>query len=246
MHKKFTKFQLGSLLSLAVIFLAFLGVYLYFSMAQQGAMIGDTFFSASKEGDSTVYDGSLYEASGTVTMTPEENGATFQFQFFDALSNTSFTGKYQVVFGEETDQGVEVSVIDGNGTPLDPGFRYYQAENDLPLWDENGDPYMDVAIYGTPYNWNEFVPPYYSIISLAAGDNVYHRGHWGLFALISVLGVIAALAVAFPMAFFKFQYSLAVENPEPSEFYRSTFKVECVVFPVLLLLAYLWSLTFAS
>lgn len=246
MRKKFSKFQIGSLIALTAIFLVFLGTYLYFSLFQQGAMIGDTFFSASKEGDSTVYQGSLYETPGTVTMTPNENGASFLFQFEDLTSDVSFTGEYQVAFGEETDQGREVTVTDQDGNILDTDFHYYQPDSDLPLREENGDPSIDVTVSSIPYNWENFEPPYYSIISLASGDNVYHRGHWGLFVLISVLGVIAALAVAFPMAFFKFQYRLAVENPEPSEFYRSTFKVECVVFPVLLVVAYLWSLTFAS
>ncbi len=246
MYKKFTKFQKGSLIALAVIFLVFLGTYLYFSLFQQGAMIGDTFFSAKKDGNSTVYQGSLYETPGTVTMTPDENGATFLFQFDNQASGVSFTGEYQVAFGEETDQGREVTVTDQDGTVLNAGFTYYQPGSDLSLREENGDPSIDVTISTLPYDWENFEPPYASIISLAAGDNVYHRGHWGLFVVISILGIIAALAVAFPMAFFKFQYRMAVENPEPSEFYRSTFKVECVVFPVLLLVAYLWSLTFAS
>lgn len=76
----------------------------------------------------------------------------------------------------------------------------------------------------------------------AQGPELTARGSWALYALMVFLTLLAMLAVAFPMTLFYWQHCCDVRDPEPSDFYLETMKIGWMLYPVLLLIGYIWAL----
>lgn len=236
MEEKRTKLQVGSLLATGVLFVIFLGVYL-FQFTRPGIVLQGQFFVSQS---ATRYTGTLEGWRGEVTVTPQENGAICSLDFPGLAESYTFT------FGESAPGDVrDVTITGGDGALV---LECFYAGPGLPLLDGTGAPATDDGLTITAETAGEsqttlFSTPFTSLAQLAAGDNIHYRGSWQWFFFISVLAGLLSLTVAFPMAWFKLNHFLSVRDPEPSDFYLAMMKVEWVLVPVLLLIGYLWGLT---
>ena len=75
------------------------------------------------------------------------------------------------------------------------------------------------------------------------GPEVVHRGSIGLYVLMVAMTLLLMLDVAHPLVLFKLQHMLDVRDPEPTEFYLGMQRVGWVIYPVLLLAGYIFTLT---
>ena len=69
------------------------------------------------------------------------------------------------------------------------------------------------------------------------------RGSWGMWGLGLLLSVLCGLQTAFPLAFFYLRHALAVEDPEPTEFYLFMQRAGSVVAAAAVFGLYLYGLT---
>lgn len=232
-----TKFQKTCIAANLVLIGLFLVVYLYQAF-HPGILIQGEFFSPKQQGDSVRYTGWLHDTSGTITLTPTQEGASFTLDF-----SPQFVGEYALTFGAQTDLGREVT-FQGQGTVStgqEKSFSwegYYLPDDFNPLRDKTGDYASWDSISFSPYDWAQFTPPLVGLVELAAGDNVYHRGSWGMFALATGAALLFALLTAFPLTVFWLSHFLEVQDPEPTDLALLTMRIAWVVGPVAVLVLY--------
>lgn len=94
--------------------------------------------------------------------------------------------------------------------------------------------------------WSSYQLDAFDILYFALGPETVHRGSWAIWAVTLFISLLAAVDIAFPLAFFYFRYSFSVQNPEPSDFYLSMQKVGWVIGTVVILGMYIWGLTMVS
>lgn len=253
MEEKRTKMQIGCLIATGAVFVFFFVLYLVMSFRMECSIDGETFTTKQKE-SSTVFSGWLYHQNGTITMTPQGEITTFAFDF-----SPQFTDTYQVTLGEEatllcttTDSFGEpgekeesivrpVTVTDGTGEILLDA--YYQDSWMGYFWDEEGNALeigFPITITTSADSWENFDPPLGDLVRLAAGDKVpaHREVPWGIFLLLTVVGVMLSLNIAFPRTVFYLEHFLSVENPEPTDFYLSLLPISWVLSPILLTVCY--------
>lgn len=257
MEEKRTKLQIGCLIATGAVFVFFFVLYLVMSFRVECSIDGET-FTTKQEGSSTVFSGWLYHQNGTIAMTAQDETTTFAFDF-----SPQFTDTYQVTLGEETtllctstdsfgEPGEKeesivrpVTVTDGTGEILLDA--YYQDSWMGYFWDEEGSPLESgspIVITSSADTWENFEPPLVDLVRLAAGDKVpaHREVPWGIFLLLTVVGVVFALNIAFPRTFFYLEHFLSVRDPEPSGFYLSVMPIGWALSPLLLAVCYTFCL----
>ncbi len=239
------------------VFLLFLILYIVLSTHVEYTLDGE-YFRARNQGEQVVLTGRLRDTQGTVTATPTQEGMEFDFDFAPYFSQsyrltlgeeTTITQRYTdsegTLLSEEPTAVRPITVTDGEGTVLLDAF--YQKESFRPFLDEEGTPLEDLygfqihAAYSDPaLLWEGFEPPLYEMAQLAAGDSApaHREVPWGMFVLFTVFGVVLCLVIAFPMAVFHLNFFLAVENPEPTDWYLFSMKIGWVISPLALAVFY--------
>ena len=64
-----------------------------------------------------------------------------------------------------------------------------------------------------------------------------------MYLLVVLMTLLLMLDVACPLVLFKLQHMLDVRDPEPTDFYIGMQRVGWVIYPVLLLAGYIYTLT---
>lgn len=261
-----TKLQIGCLLATGGVFALFLILYSVLSTQILYSLDGEN-FQARKEGDKIVLTGRMQATSGTVTATPTQEGMEFLFDFTPYFfqtyqvtlgSQTTLTQRHTdsegTLLGEEAVTVRPITVTDGEGAVLLDAF--YQDDTFHPFLDQEGNPLEDSwhiqvnpAFSNPALQWEGFEPPLYDMAQLANGDRAPARHPsswfyttWGWFALCTVLGGLMSLTIAFPMAWFRLSYFFSVVDPEPTDWYLFTMKIQWGVVPLLLAFGYGWGL----
>ncbi len=116
----------------------------------------------------------------------------------------------------------------------------------LRYYDEDGSWHPFITVRLTASNsldsWDGFELDAGTIVRFAEGPGLSHRGSWGFYALALLCSVVCALDVAFPLALFHLRYALAVEKPEPTDFYLGAQRIGWIVCTAAILILYLYGL----
>ncbi|MEI3307109.1 MAG: hypothetical protein V8R40_14500 [Dysosmobacter sp.] len=81
-----------------------------------------------------------------------------------------------------------------------------------------------------------------NVVYFASGPELTARGSWMLYFIMVFFSRLVALDVAFPLTIFRLPHCCDVRDPEPSDFYLVTQRISWVVYPVLILIGYIWAL----
>lgn len=238
---RFQKIVLLILAGMAVLFAVLTAV----SHAQKGAYFEGTLLRPeSPARNVTAYTGRAHGTPVTITVTRDsETRTTVEFQIEGVLDDVCVVDYPLAPI--RTEQGVTVDGIriTQNGAPLFEGgydsedpFGWYRPDGS---WDDTG--FITVR-GGTQDPWNGFEVGRNAILGFALGLELESRGSWGMYVLILLCTVFAALDAAFPMTMFYLQHCCDVRDPEPSDFYLACQKAGWVVFPLLLLGGYCYAL----
>ena len=136
--------------------------------------------------------------------------------------------------------------ITKNGQTLFEGGR--DPDREFGWYDLEGkwDPEMLVSVrpvYSGQDHWDSYETSAGSVMAFANGPELVHRGSMGLYILMVVLTLLLMVDVAYPLLLFRLEHCCDVRDPEPSDFYLAMQKVAWVLYPILLLAGYIYTLT---
>ena len=128
----------------------------------------------------------------------------------------------------------------------------------ISLYDESGEPLIELGVHftvsgGTVVDENgreipqeELHEPGLTIlVQLALAPELIHRGSVALYLLVTLLALLNAAQILFPMAFFRLSLLFHVRNieaAEPSEWYIFGARCGWVLLSVIIPVAYWWAL----
>ncbi len=225
------------LLVMAVVF----GVLTAWFQGHPGVSFRGTMLYPSREGDAAVYTGRIHGKTVSIACRPDGAGTVV-----DLTEDGGLVHACRVDYPEGTVTDGDGDVwprveITRDGETLFQGAYNPYASGFPTLYDEGGEWHAPITIVvgNAEPDFGEF-----DIFRFARGPELVRRGSWMAWALAALLlSGIAALAVAFPMALFRFNHFLSVKDPEPTEFYLYMQKVGWVLFTAFILGVYIWGLT---
>ena len=81
-------------------------------------------------------------------------------------------------------------------------------------------------------------------MTFANGPELTARGSWMLYFVMVFASILVALDAAFPLTMFRLNHMCDVRDPEPSDFYLAMQRIGWVLWPILILIGYIWALRF--
>ena len=241
---RFQKIVLLILAAMAVLFAVLTAV----SRAQKGAYFEETLLRPSSPTQNvTVYTGKAHGTQVAITVTREsDTRATVEFLIEGVLDDVCVVDYPLAPIRTErwtTVDGVRVTkngtlLFEGGYDPEDPiGWGWYTPEG---VQDTRGA--LTARGYSDANPWLGFEVSANTALRFARGPELESRGSWGMYFLLLVLTLLAALDAAFPMSLFYLQHCCDVRDPEPSDFYLACQRVGWVLYPLLLLGGYCYAL----
>ena len=241
MTEERTKMQKMILVILAAMILLF-GVLNVVSLFRKGVVFDEHLLRIYETEDSTVYSGKVHreEVSVTVRSDLQQVEYTVRDRIHDIYTIEYPLESIKTEFG--TANGIRI--LKNDKVLFEGG---YFPNQDFLLWvDPNGEWDAGIQIsYGT-YGEPEKAPQELTksnVMYFLEGPEVVHRGSIGLYVLMVAMTLLLMLDVAHPLVLFKLQHMLDVRDPEPTEFYLGMQRVGWVIYPVLLLAGYIFTLT---
>lgn len=168
-------------------------------------------------------------------------------------------GPYQIL---EDPSAAPETFSDGTGVEIRQGEEVlyrgvYSPDASLPLIDENGEPVWEFTFSAITSSGDEAIlyvdgqevsqqerhtPSLSSLLYVAYGPALTHRGSVGFYLVITLLAVLNILQICFPGFFFRLSLLGRVQNledAEPSDVYLTIEHLEWAVFAIVCLLLYI-------
>lgn len=218
------------------------GILTGVSKAHKGVLFEETLLDVSASPEQTVYSGKAHGDQVTITVTPAGGSVTaVEFVIGDWLHDLC---SVEYPLAEiQTEHGGTVPgirVLKNGGVLFEGG---YDENSDYGWYHQDGT--WDAMITFTAVSgsdpWGGYETTAAGVMRFAQGPELTSRGSWLLYGLMVFLTLLLMLDVAFPTALFYIRHCCDVRNPEPSDFYLAMQKVSWVVYPILLLIGYLWA-----
>ena len=123
----------------------------------------------------------------------------------------------------------------------------YDPDHDMGWYDLDGkwDPLAMSGSYGSAIGddyWDHYETDGGTILTFARGPELVCRGSWALYFIMLMFTAVLALDVAYPLVIFHCQHMCDVRDPEPSDFYLGMQRIGWCVYPLLLLIGYIYAL----
>ena len=230
-------FKRRFLLYYAILFLAATVAYPIVS-SQKGFAYQGSLLLYRREETADIYAGKIGGEGAFFTVT--DQGAV-TFRQGDETYGPYLVRKDPTASPEEERTGVEVSL---DGQVLFRGALLSSDGNAGLLLDESGEvvPSLSYTWTGAPPQ----APSLETVIHLALGPTLSHRGDWLLYGCASFLVVLGVLAVLFDKALFRHNaawYVADADNARPSEWYLFRYWMACFVLGLSALILYLSGLS---
>lgn len=235
-----TKVQNILLLILAAMILLF-GVLSVVSLCRKGVTFEGTLLRIQTEADHTTYCGKVY--GDEVSVVVRSAKAQVEYLVEDRVHDV-YTVEYPLEHIQTQFGSVPGIRILKNDSILFEGG--YDSRQEFAPWvDQKGE--WDVEIHVTYESTGGLRAPEeltrWDVMYFLNGPDIVHRGSIGLYLLMVLLTLILMVDVAYPLALFKLKHRLDVRDPEPTDFYLAMQKAGWVLYPMLLLVGYIYTLT---
>ena len=240
MTEERTGLQKIVLLILAAMILLF-GVLNVVSLFRKGVVFEEALLRIRTEEDSTVYSGKVYGDEVSVTVRPAESQVEY------AVENGAhdiYTVKYPMgLIPTEYGSVYGIQILKNDRILFEGG---YDPQQEFMRWfDKNGewDPGIHFS-YST--SGGQSAPEdltKWDVMYFLGEPEPVHRGNIGLYFLMVLMTLLLMLDVAYPLVLFRLQHMLDVRDPEPTDFYLGMQRIGWVIYPVLLLAGYIYTLT---
>ena len=241
-RSKLQKIVLTALAAMAVVF-AQLTLILH---TQKGAVFEGGFLRLSDGSAVTAYTGKIRgeQIEITVDRAAGENLTEVVFQIGDRIRDVCTLETGLPPIQAEQLGPVEHIRITKNDRLLFEGG--YDPDHDYGWYDLDGswNPFS-VSVTGRPSSddyWKYYATDTETIRRFAQGPRLVYRGSWALYFIMLMFTAVLALDVAYPLVIFRCQHMCDVRDPEPSDFYLATQRIGWCVYPLLLLIGYIYAL----
>ena len=241
MKEERSRMQKILLVILAAMILLF-GILNVVSLFRKGVVFDEHLLRIQTETDHTTYCGKVY--GDEVSVVVRSAKAQVEYLVEDRVHDV-YTVEYPLEPIETQFGSVFGIRILKNDEILFEGG--YDPQQEFASWfDQNGewDPGIYVT-YGTS-GGGLSAPEELTrgnIMYFLNGPEIVHRGSFGLYLLMVLMTLLMMLDVAFPLALFRLKHRLDVRDPEPTEFYLAMQKAGWVLYPILLSVGYIYTLT---
>ncbi len=197
------------------------------------------YLTRSEEGGSTVYSGTLQGRPAAFTVTNEKESVTLTFTHADKTF-----GPYTVTEDPKAvPEGIPGQVLTGYEIRLRDrilfrgGARCYPDSHYWELFKENGSPLTlsGVVIGHSSGSFEPVEPDIRTILDVATGPELEHKGYFGLWFLGIVICIVTALSILFADELFRFNMSLRMKDAymaEPSELELAGRYISWAVLPI--------------
>ena len=240
----YQKFILVILVLLAVGF----GVLYAVTTARVGYEYHNTILVHTEEGGNTLYSGEIKGKPATFTVTADK---TVTFQHGDKTYGPYTVKEDETAIPEgKRGKGVEVRLGDKiifRGSFLkNDNYWYLSAENESY---SSSTVHIEV-IGGVMYDEDGNIidpdePSVGTVVQLAFGPELTHKGHWGVWFIGLVMCVISAVSILFVDELFQWRMSFRVRDAyeiEPSDWEISSRYIGWTLEPIMILIIFLTGL----
>jgi len=221
-----------TLLIIFIVIMAILYIKTFFTV---GIRYDDVFLKKEVVGSESHYKGSNIYGNFHITVEGQKDKSSSANVIYRLPNNIS--AWYTVKFKDASnwDLGIkDISIMDEKGNII---FEGKYIKDTFFLYDKNGEPMVDEVIRvrindETLYN-EDYKIPLKNIADLATFSDDTIRGRYEFLIMAVFLFIYIGIDIKFPLFFFNLRYWLAVENPEPSDFYIAMQKISWVVVPII-------------
>ena len=241
--------QKAVLISVAAMAVAF-AILTFVFHRLEGVKFEEGFLRVSAQADDpavTAYTGKIRgeQVEITVDRAAGENLTEVVFQIGDRIRDvcTLETG-LPPIQAKQLGPVEHIRITKNNRLLFEGG---YDPEHDMGWYDLDGswDPLAMSVSYdstvGDDY-WEHYETDGETILNFAQGPQLVCRGSWMLYFTMLLFSGLLALDAAYPLALFRWQHMCDVKDPEPSDFYLATQRIGWCVYPLLLLIGYIYAL----
>lgn len=236
------KILLILLLAMAVLFAVLTAVF----RGQPLVRWADGLLRPSAEGTANLYTGSIHGSDVAVRVYPDGADTVVDFTIGSLRHHTGRVtwpdGMISREYGgavPRVDIFLDDLLVFSGGCDKDSGTLYREdgsREPGLSIW----------ATTSYSSYWSSYQVDAFDVLYFAMEPDIVHRGSWAVWGVTLFISLLAAVDIAFPLAFFYLRYSFSVNNPEPSDLYLAMQKAGWVLMTAAALGMYIWGLTILS
>lgn len=243
MTARFTTLQKVILLLLAAMTVIF-ALLTAVSRSRPGVSFEGALLRPVQEGEAAVYTGRVHGDPTTITVRPEGGGTEVVLAVEGRLRQRGLVEWPEGTIAGSSGLPYRRIQVSRNGTVIFRG-GYNPAGGAARFCGEDGswEPLVSVRAYAQHDPWSGYTFDAPDILRFALEPEPAVRGSWEMWGLGLLLSVLCGLQTAFPLAFFYLRHALAVEDPEPTEFYLFMQRAGSVVAAAAVFGLYLYGLT---
>lgn len=247
-----TRLQKIVLLSLAVMAVVF-GILMAVSKLHPGVLMDEAILSPTETADGVTYTGKLHGEQVSISVRTESDTVTVITCETESGGSDVYRMEYPLDPIPVQDQLGREQMVDGiritkNGDVLfTGGYDREITPNEAGWYDADGQWDRDVYIAtftGSDAGTGALELEKQDVMRFADDPELTARGSWLYYFLILFFSLIVALDAAFPLALFYWRHMCDVRDPEPSDFYLIVQRIGWVVYPILILIGYIWALRY--
>lgn len=252
MEEARTRLQKIVLLSLAVMAVVF-GILTAVSKLHPGVLLDGAILRPTETADTVTYAGELHGERVSISVRTESDTVTVITCETESGGSDVYRMEYPLDPILAVDGFAQGEMVDGiritkNGgvlfaggydrkvTPSEAGWYDSQGR-----WDQGALAEITVGIAGQSGTLDLSIQ---DVVWLGSGPELTARGSWALYAVMLLCSLVLALDAAFPLALFYWRHMCDVRDPEPSDFYLIVQRIGWVVYPILILIGYIWALRY--
>ena len=249
MEEARTRLQKIVLLSLAVMAVVF-GILTAVSKLHPGLLLDGAILRPTGTADTVTYAGKLHGEQVSLSVRTESDTVTVITCETESGGSDVYRMEYPLEPIRAADGFFPGEMVDGiritkNGDELFTGG--YDRENGGFWYDADGrwdqDAYFP-TFTGSDAGTGALELEKQDVMRLADDPELTARGSWALYAVMLLCSLVLALDAAFPLALFYWRHMCDVRDPEPSDFYLMMQRIGWVVYPILILIGYIWALRY--
>lgn len=249
MEEERTRLQKIVLLALTVMAVVF-GILMIVSKLHPGLLLDGALLRPTETADTVTYAGKLHGEQVSISVRTESGTVTVITCETESGGSDVYRMEYPLEPIQAADGFFPGEMVDGiritkNGTVLFTGG--YDRENGGLWYDADGrwdqDAYFP-TFTGSDAGTGALELEKQDVMRFADDPELTARGSWLYYFLMLICSLVLALDAAFPLALFYWRHMCDVRDPEPSDFYLIVQRIGWVVYPILILIGYIWALRY--
>ena len=252
MEEERTRLQKIVLISLAAMAVVF-AILMIISRLHPGVLFNGALLKPSEMAEAVTYTGKIHGENISISVQMESNTVTVITCEAEGRRSDVYRMEYPLEPILAVSGFAEGEMVDGiritknGGVLFEGGYDRETSINEAAWSDADGqwDPGVVVTFStGSGEQDGHLALNRWDVMTFANGPELTARGSWMLYFVMVFASILVALDAAFPLTMFRLNHMCDVRDPEPSDFYLAMQRIGWVLWPILILIGYIWALGF--